>query len=61
MTPELNKDEGLPLEAERDVTRRISRGTAAEPPELAEPEEPIIAIAQGREDAASSRAVAGWD
>jgi type IV secretory pathway VirB10-like protein len=39
MTPELNKDERLPEEAERDVTRRISRGTAAEPPELAEPEE----------------------
>jgi hypothetical protein len=39
MTPELNKHEELPEEAERDVTRRIRRGAAAEPAEVVEPEE----------------------
>jgi hypothetical protein len=39
MTPELSKAEGRPEETERDVTRRIGHETAAEPPEVVEPEE----------------------
>ena len=49
MTPELNKTERLPEEAEQDVTRRISRGAAAEPPEVAEPEEKRTILGSLRE------------
>ena len=38
MTPEMSKDDGRPEETERDVTRRIGHETAAEPPEVVEPE-----------------------
>ena len=38
MTPELNKNEGLPDGADQDATQRISAG-AAEQPETTEPQE----------------------
>jgi hypothetical protein len=41
MTPELSKDDGRPEGTERDVTRRIGHETAAEPPEVVEPEKNV--------------------
>ena len=49
MTPELSKHDGRPEETERDVTRRIGHETAAEPPDVVEPEEKRTLFASLRE------------